>query len=309
MLDQPDSDLVAFYSRSAERAAEFAARFDAPRSYHRLADLLADPEVRAVYVGGEVARHAPETIAAAEAGKHVLCEKPMAIDAAACQAMIAACAANGVELAVAYYRRYYPLVLKLKELLEAEAIGRPLQCAIDMAGHYCPAPDDPKYWRVAEGGGGGALMDIGSHRLDVVCWLLGEPVQVAGFADTLHQPYQAPDTETLVARMASGAHLTCRCSWASGGRQDELRLFGTTGALLCGAFEARSLVIQRAGRPDEVVDVGPVATNRHLPLIDDFTTRLLQGEPPRHDGLAGYQASRIMDGCYRSARTGRVVDV
>jgi len=309
VVAQPDSDLVAFFSRSPGRAADFAHRFGARRSYCTLDDLLADPQVQAVYVGGEVDRHAPETIAAAEAGKHVLCEKPMAIDAAACRSMIDACAANGVGLAIAYYRRYYPLVLKLKELLDAEAIGRPLQCAIDMASNYCPAPSDPKYWRVAEGGGGGALMDIGSHRLDVVCWLLGEPAQVAGFADTLRHPYQAPDTETLVAKMASGTHLTCRCSWASGGRQDDLRIFGTAGAIVCGAFEATSFSLQRAGQPAEMIEVGPVAANRHLPLIEDFTKRILAGQPPRHDGVAGYQASRIMDGCYRSARTGQVVDV
>lgn len=309
IVAQPDSDLVAFFSRTGARASEFQTRFGARRAYHQLGDLLADDEVQAVYIGGEVDRHAPETIAAAEAGKHVLCEKPMASDAAACRAMIDACAAHGVSLAIAYYRRYYPLVLKLKELLDAAAIGRPLQCAIDMASRYSPSPDDPKYWRVAAGGGGGALMDIGSHRLDVVCWLLGEPAQVAGFADTLHQPYQAPDTETLVAKFANGMHLTCRCSWTSGGRQDDLRIFGTTGALLCGALEAPSFVLQRAGQPDEVIDVEPVAANRHLPLIADVTTRLLAGQPPRHDGVAGYQASRIMDGCYRSARTGQVVDV
>ena len=309
ILEQPDSDLVAFYSRTAARGAQFAEQFGAPRSYDSLAAMLGDPELQAVYVGGEVDRHAPETIAAAEAGKHVLCEKPMALDAAECRAMIDACAANGVGLAIAYYRRYYPQTLKLKELLDARAIGRPLQCAVDMASAYRPKPDDPKYWRVAEGGGGGALMDIGSHRLDVVCWLLGAPQKVAGFADTLHQPYRAPDTETLVARLASGCHLTCRCTWAAGGRQDELRIFGTTGALICGALEARQIVLSRSGQPDEVIEVGPVASNRHLPLIDDFTTRILSGQMPRHDGTAGYQASRIMDGCYRSARTGQVVDV
>lgn len=309
IVAQPDSRLVSFFSRHENRGREFAEKFGAARSTTDFDAFLADPEVQVVYVGGEVDRHCSETVAAAEAGKHVVCEKPMATDAAECRRMIEACDANGVQLAIAYYRRYYPATNKLKELLAAGAIGRPLQAAIDTAGYYHPAKDDPKYWRVSGLGGGGALMDIGSHRLDILCWLLGEPVEVAGFASRLVHDYVAPDTETLIVKFDSGAHATCRCNWAAGASEDTFRIIGSEGMLSIGAFEATEFLLRRRGKPDKTIEVKPVAENRHYPLIDDITRRLLAGKPVTHNGQAGYQASRIIDGCYRSEQLNQVVEV
>ena len=92
---QPDSRLVAFFSNTPERAEEMRAAHGAARAYSDLGDILADDEIQAIYVSSPVHRHAPETIAAAEAGKHVLCEKPMALDVAEAERMIAACDAAG----------------------------------------------------------------------------------------------------------------------------------------------------------------------------------------------------------------------
>src|SRR5262245_27962558 len=124
ILAQEESRLVAFCSRGLGRAQEFAERhrderLGQTRAYDTLAAMLADEDVTAVYVATEHNRHCEETIRAAEAGKHVLCEKPMAMSVEECRRMIAACAANGVALAVAYYRRWYPKVRKMKESLEA----------------------------------------------------------------------------------------------------------------------------------------------------------------------------------------------
>ncbi len=309
VLAQADSDLVAFCSRSDERGAEMAARFDASAWYTDYRAFCADARVQAVYVAGEVARHCPETVAAAEAGKHVVCEKPMALDADEGRRMVAACAANGVQLTVAYYRRYYPLTQRLKQMVDDGAVGRPLQAAIDMAYTYNPPPGHPQRWRIEPAGGGGALQDIGSHRLDILCWLLGEPSRVAGFTAHLAHDWWAPDTETLMVEFASGAQATCRCSWASGANQDTFEVFGTTGALLAGAFEDRQFIWRRRGRPDEVIEVGPVADNRHRPLIDDVARRLTGGLPLRYDGQVGLQATRIIAGCYRSQATRQVVEV
>ena len=305
----PEADLVSFYSRTPARAEAFAEKFGAARAHSDWTAFLAEPDIDAVYVGGEVDRHCPETIAAAEAGKHVVCEKPMALNADECRRMIDACEANGVHLAIAYYRRYYPQVLKLKELLDAGTIGTLLQASVQMSSNYAPSTDDPKYWRVGGGGGGGALMDIGSHRLDVLCWLLGEPARVAGLASHRVHDYAASDTESLLCELADGAHLLLRCTWCAGGNQDDLQLVGSEGVLLVGALEDTSFVLRQRGQPDQTIEVEPVAANRHEPFLADVTRRLLAGQPPRHDGRAGYQASRIMDGCYRSQQTGRMVEV
>src|SRR5919197_2060291 len=119
-------ELVAISRARADLAAEFASTFSARRWYRRWRDLVVDPDVEGVYVATPVHVHAEQTIAAAEAGKHVLCEKPMAMDAAECDRMIAACRANGVRLGIAYYRRFYPTVRRIEALLTSREIGDPV---------------------------------------------------------------------------------------------------------------------------------------------------------------------------------------
>ena len=96
-------------------------------------------EIKAVYLATPVYLHAEQTIAAAEAGKHVLCEKPMALSVTDCDRMIAACQANGVQLSIAYYRHHYPVIRRVKELLAAGAIGQPVIAQINAFERFDPA--------------------------------------------------------------------------------------------------------------------------------------------------------------------------
>ena len=306
--DQADSDLVAFFSREKARAEDFAARHKARRAYDDLSALLGDPEVNAVYVASPQDRHCRETVAAAEAGRHVLCEKPMAMDVAECRRMVEACRANGVHLSVAYYRRFYPKTQKMKALIEAGAVGTPVQVSISMTGFWRADRSDPKYWRVTKAASsGGALADTGSHRLDVLCHLLGEPESVAGFADRRLMDFEVPDTETLVLRMKSGAHVVSRHALCTPGGRDDFEVFGTEGALIASPFDGDSLTLEAGGKRETFQT--PKHANVHFPLVDDFAGRISRGEAPSFDGTDGLQATRVIDGCRESARTGRVVRV
>ena len=302
---QGDSRLVCFQSRTPGRAEEFARRHGAPRWTVDRAELLADPEVTAVYVATEHDRHCEDVVAAAEAGKHVLCEKPMANSVAGCRRMIAACRASGVALQVAYYRRYYPKFVRMKELLDAGAIGEPVTAQIHLAGRLAPERIDPSNWRLdAARSGGGALVDTGSHRLDLLCCLLGEPDRVAALVECRELPIEAPDMETLLIRMAAGVHTVSRHGFRTGSR-DELEITGTRGTLSATPVDGPEL---RLTTPDgEQTWTLPRHENVHFPLFDDFARRLAAGEPPRFDGEDGMQASRIIEAAYESARTGRVV--
>jgi predicted dehydrogenase len=306
--EQPDSDLVAFFSHTKSRAEDFAHRHGARRACDDLDTLLSDPEVHAIYVASPQGRHCHETIAAAEAGKHVLCEKPMAMNTEECRRMIEACRASGVCLSVAYYRRFYPKALKMKALLGAGAIGKVVQGNISMLGRWTLGRDDPKYWRVTrKASSGGALADTGSHRLDLLCHFLGEPESAAGFADRLALDFEVPDVETLVVRMRCGAHVVSRHALCTPTGQDDFELFGTRGCLMASPFDGDELTVEIDGRR-EAFHL-PKHANAHFPLIDDFAGRLSRGEKPSFDGADGMQASRIIEGCYESARTGRVVQV
>ncbi|MCS6860997.1 MAG: Gfo/Idh/MocA family oxidoreductase [Abditibacteriales bacterium] len=299
---QPQSRLVGFYSTSRERARGFAERFGAEKFTDRLEECLSW-DVQAVYVASPVHRHCAETVAAAEAGKHVLCEKPMALNVVECKRMIAACKANGVHLAIAYYRRWYPKARKMKALLDAGAIGQVIRGHILLTGYYDPQPDDPKHWRVIpEQGGGGAMMDVGSHRLDVMCYLLGKPQSVCGFASRLKMSYEVPDTETFLIQFENGAHVTCSTNWNLRTGRDDFEIYGTEGALIASPFDGDTLTLLR-GREREEFHL-PKAENTHYPLIDSFTQRLLAGKPPEFTGEDGLLTAQIISGGYESARTG-----
>ncbi|MGD9496457.1 MAG: Gfo/Idh/MocA family protein [Armatimonadota bacterium] len=299
-----NSEMLAFFSHTPARAEEMRARFGAARAYSDLSALLADDEVDAVYIASPQQRHCAETVAAAQAGKHVLCEKPMAVTLDECQRMVDACAQSGVALAVAYYRRWYPKARAMKRLIDEGAIGTPVRARIRVGGRYDPAEADWKYWRVTAAAGGGALMDVGSHRLDVACYLLGEPARVAGLTGHLAMDYNVPDTETLICEMAGGAHLVCECQWNLPLASDEMEVHGTEGALIATPFDGDALVL-RTPTGDSPIALEPNCHNVHLPLIASFAQRVSAGEPPEFDGIDGMQASRIITAAYRSAHSGR----
>jgi predicted dehydrogenase len=302
---QAESRLVSFQSRTAAQAEAFARRHGAERWTTRREELLADAEVTAVYVATEHYRHCEDVVAAAEAGKHVLCEKPMANSVAECRRMIEGCRANGVALQVAYYRRYYPKMARMKALIQDGAIGEPVTANIHLAHRLDRDTVSPGNWRLnAELSGGGALVDTGSHRLDLLCFLLGEPEQVAAFAECREMPIEAPDMESLLIRMASGVHVTTRHGFrtASG---DELEVFGTGGTLSATPVDGPLLRLHTRGR-EEAWEL-PKHENVHFPLFDDFARRVDAGEPPRFTGEDGMQASRIIEAAYESARGGKIV--
>jgi len=308
LVEDENSRPVAMFSNTLARAQEFCDLFGARRAYDRLDDLWADGAVDAVYIASPHFRHRDETVAAARAGKHVLCEKPMARDVGECREMIQACADHGVGLGIAYYRRWYPKARKMKELIAQGVIGQPIRARVCIGGLYNPAPDDWKHWRVSAQAGGGALMDVGSHRLDLICYLLGEPQRVCGLTDHRVMAYDVPDTESLLCRMAEGTHVECSCYWNMPHGADEMEIHGTEGSLIATPFDGNALAVRTRGG-EEVLDMTRPFENVHLPLIASFSARVLAGEAPEFDGTDGMQATRIIDGCYRSNESGKWEDV
>lgn len=300
--------LLSICSRDLGRARSFCEEPGAERAYDDLDAFLADPDLHAVYVATELSRHCAETIAAAEQGRHVLCEKPMARTPEECRWMIDACRANGVNLQVAFTRRYYPKAEHMVRLLAEGAIGRPVAARIASCGSYNPPADDPKHWRVVhETGAGGNLQDMGSHYFDLVCHFLGAPAEAMGLDGHLKYDYEVPDTETALVRMTSGCHVTGLFHWSLGTGLSCFEIHGTQGALLASPFEGPRLVLRR-GREEEAWEF-PVPENNYVPLVDSFTERCLAGEPARFTGEDGMLSTRIIHAVQQSARTGALQPV
>src|SRR5438094_463081 len=146
LRDLTECNLVAVSRRCSELAESFAKEFGVAKWYSNWQELLLDPEIDAVYIATPVHLHAAQTIAAAEAGKHVLCEKPLALSVIECDQMLAACRANDVKLGVAYYRHFYPVVGRIKEVIESGEIGTPTMAQINAFEWFNPASDHSRAW-------------------------------------------------------------------------------------------------------------------------------------------------------------------
>lgn len=304
------SALVAVMRRDAALAAAFAQRMGVPRHYDTVEALLADPEVDAVYVATPVHVHAEHTLAAARAGKHVLVEKPMGSHRDECAIMISACADAGVTLGVAYYRRFYPVVAYVQKLLAENAIGQVVQARVQFGSFYAGRPDDGRGgWRTVPAlAGGGALADVGSHRIDLLLHLLGPVAEVSALTDTLTQEYAAEDSASLLLRFASGVHGLVGIYWNMRQRMDELEIIGTDGRIVVSELERGVMELRRPGIPTER-QVLPPPRPTHIDLVEDFVQSVRDARAPAVPGEAGLATTAVLDAAYEAAREGRSVKI
>ncbi|MDM0111215.1 Gfo/Idh/MocA family oxidoreductase [Variovorax sp. J22R133] len=180
---QQGHEVVAVASSSAERAKAFAAKNQIATGYDSVDKLLADPAVQAVYISTTNELHRDQVIAAAAAGKHVLCEKPLALNLADAQQMVQACAEAGVVMATNHHLRNAATHRKIRELVQGGAIGRPLFARVF---HAVYLPPHLQGWRIDKPqAGGGVILDIAVHDADTLRFILGaEPVEAVGIAQS-----------------------------------------------------------------------------------------------------------------------------
>ena len=177
------SELVSVMRRDGEKAEDYARRHGVPKWTDEAEAIIDDPEVDAVYVATPVGSHCEYALRVAEAGKPCYVEKPMARSGAECERMNAAFAAKGVPLFVAYYRRGLPRFVKARELIRDGAVGEVTSASVRFAARRHDVDPDNVYWRLrAEDAGGGLFMDLGSHALDIMDFMLGAIADVKGFA-------------------------------------------------------------------------------------------------------------------------------
>ncbi len=298
IADDPDSRLLAACRRNGTALEQFCSDFGVDRGYTDEADLIGDADIDAVYIATPVDRHLEQTLACAAVGKHVLCEKPMAMSVEECDRMIAACEASGVRLGLAYYRRFYPVVERIRDLVGEGRIGKVFSITAVTATPFAFTPGDDGYWRVVlEEGGGGALMDIGSHRLNLFLDLLGPIADVSGYCETVAGDFAADDAALLTVRFESGALGTLQCYFGVPVDPDEFVVIGTGGRLVATPLNSGNLVIETAEGVE--TESHPPSQNFNLPLISDFVDAIRTGRAPRVDGLEGRATNEVIERGYR----------
>ncbi|MDR1102334.1 MAG: Gfo/Idh/MocA family oxidoreductase [Tannerella sp.] len=236
------SALQAVMRRDAEKAADFARRHGVPRFYSDARQLIDDPEVDIVYVATPPAGHAEWTVRALQAGKPVYVEKPMGRTYEECRQMLQAAGERHRKLWVAYYRRSLPYFLKVKELLEARAIGRvqAVRTAFFRPPLACDLEKDLHTWRVDRAiAGGGYFYDLASHTIDLLMFLLGDIVEARGIASNVGCRYEAEDTvgaSFLFRSGAVGSAIMCYVSSAAA-REDSTEIIGEKGSIRFSTFD------------------------------------------------------------------------
>jgi predicted dehydrogenase len=282
----------------AEFAAASAREFGAPKWFADWRALIDDEEVEAVYIATPVHLHKEQAMAAAAAGKHVLCEKPMALTAADCDEMIAAARAGRVKLGVAYYRRFYPLLARVREIIAAGEIGVPTVAQMNAFEYLGMADDDPRRWFLEkEKSGGGPMMDFGCHRLEVLTDLFGPVAEIESLSGNAFFAREVEDTATALLRFESGPHASVTVTHAAFEARDTLDVFGTKGSLHVPVLNKDVLKIKNAG--GERTESHPNRANIHQPLIEDFTEAVLGDREPRVTAETGRSIAALEDKIYR----------
>ena len=281
---QQRGEVVAIASRDAQSAERVAASLGIPRAHGSYEELLADPEVDAVYIPLPNHLHLEWTLAAARAGKHVLCEKPIALSSADAERMVEACASAGVVLMEAFMYRLHPSWQAVRELLAAGRIGR-LQTVQSWSSYY---NDDPANIRNQDDAGGGALMDIGCYSINLSRMLFGaEPERVE--ASILRDPDMEVDVLTSALLVfPGGGTATFTCSTRSETDQ-RVHVYGTEGRISIGIpfnippDRETYVYVTHGGNPPVAPDTRTLTFPTADPYgveADAFAAAVLDGVPP-----------------------------
>jgi predicted dehydrogenase len=273
---EPRSRLYGLVTRDPAKAAPYGARV-----WATVDEALADDAVQAVYVATPVFLHAPQTIRSLRAGKHVLCEKPMAMDHAEARTMLQAAEQSGQAFGVAYYRRTYPKVRRAKQLLEAGAIGQPLLA--ELTCHAWFDGQGSRSWLVDPAkAGGGPLFDIASHRIDVLNFLFGQPLQVTAQLSNVVHHYAVEDNASVMIEYGGGIRGVVDVRWHSKVVRDECRIRGTDGEMELSPLNGPDLVYP--GARENL----PPHPNLHYPMLANFVDAVEGKAPLFASGASSY---------------------
>lgn len=317
----PNARIVGLFDVVAERSAALAEQHGV-KAYCSYEEMLRDPGIQAVSICTANRFHAEMAIQALNAGKHVLCEKPIATTLADAEEMIKTAERCGRNLMIAHNQRLNPIHIRAKEILRDGWIGRPLTFRSFFM------HKGPETWSVDRGNGTwffdkskaflGAMCDLGLHKIDLLRWLLddefSEATAMLGTLDKKDlegRPISLDDNGMCILRTRKGimgmvgAGWTCYC-----GEENGTTIFGTEGVLRLNEDASYAIIVDRTDGERICIEIGQIQTNDHQTasgVIDQFIDELEHGVPPEIDGWEGLKALQVIHACAESSATGQKV--
>jgi UDP-N-acetylglucosamine 3-dehydrogenase len=304
-----------------ERAKEMAAKYNC-KAYTDYKDLIADKDLDAVIVAATNTTHAEMTIAALEAGKHVLCEKPMATNLQDAQKMIDAAEKTGMKLMIAQNQRLEAANQKAKEIIQSGKLGKVLTFRSVFGHPGCEywAIDGESTWFFKKSiTAMGCLGDLAIHKLDLLHWILEDDyVELCAFADTLSKTYpdgeliDVEDNATVILRTKKGATGTVIVSWTYQKEDNSSTFYCENGVLHLYADPEYDIIIDYDHERAEYHKTGKKSTNVEQVksgIIDAFVDCIVNDTEPLIPGIEGYKALETVVACLESSSSGKVVRI
>jgi predicted dehydrogenase len=306
-----NSRLVALVSGDTAKAKRVAQEYDVPEKnvydYENYDSIRNNPDIDIVYICLPVAMHAEYTIRAARAGKHVLCEKPMAVSSAECEAMIAACRQAGKKLMIGYRCHFEPYNLEARRIARSGEIGKLRYFRSEHGFNF----RDPNAWRLKKAlAGGGSMMDIGIYALNAARYMTGEePSAVYAQETTNRNDPRFREVEDMLGfqlEFPSGVVGSCMSMYSA--NQNHILLVGDKGRIdmePATAYHGNRMWVGNNGREREISPPpGPGAT-QFAGQLDHMAQCVLEDREPVVAGEEGLRDLRIIEAIYQSARERR----
>jgi len=317
----PESNVLALGGRQSEVAKETAQRFNIRKVYSGedfIEKLCSDPEIDIVDIGLPNFLHQKASEMAAENGKHIICEKPLARSVTEAKVMLDAVEKHRVIGCYAENQVFIPQIIRAKEMIEGGAIGRVFWIRSREA-HF--GPHSAWFWD-PDLAGGGVLMDMGCHSAEVARYLIGKkPVEANAWGATLVHETKAEDNSLALVRYEAGELSQSENSWAAhGGLDIRLEIYGSEGGLFIDATRETGIKVFTVAPEDKVGYVVEKAEAKkgwmypiwrehelygYLFELQHFISCVQKAEQPRETFREGYIVNCMLDACYRSMKTGR----
>ncbi len=292
-----NSELVALQKRSLEAAKHKAQEYSVPLAFESVEDLVRQREIDAVFIASANLEHCRGTVAAAKAGKHVLVEKPMAMNAIESKTMIDACRRNRVKLMVGHMIRFSPLVVRVRDIVRSGPIGTVRFARADFM--YDGRLSRREWFKDRKVAGGGPIFDIGVHCLDTLRFVLdAEVLSVAGTTEPIPGKVRTETTAALSLRLTKGTLASIHCSFESSVRRSLIEIIGTDGMLSATHFTVGDrgtplTIFEGAG--DHARTETITVPNLYGEEIRHFSSCILENELPCVSGEEGLKNQKVLD--------------
>ncbi len=316
----PQARIVAAASPTEDHAQAFAAKHSIPHSYKDYRDILDRKDIDIVIIGAPNDLHAQMVIDAAQAGKHIICEKPLCRTLEEAERMLEACERAGVKLMYAEELCFAPKYVRLKQLVDEGALG---EIHLVKQSEKHDGPHSPWFWN-AERSGGGVMLDMGCHGIEFARWMLNKATITGVYCDlnrTVHiEKTQGDDEGILILTFENGARAYIEESWAKlGGMDDRAEVHGSEGVAYANLLQGNSIqTYSKQGYGYAVEKAGSTAGwsftiyeelwNYGFPQeMQHFVDCIRLGQEPLETGEDGLRVMEILHAAYESAATGKRV--